>query len=323
MLFHEVYGCYYNIMAKILTLAMQDKLTEEKMLTLIRKNAFAESTLTIMPAIKQEKWQLIKENKSILKHSPSLPLTTLELRWLKAISLDARIKLFDIDFSVFEKISTISWEEIVPLYQPQDYIIFDQYKDGDPYEDAHYIQVFHTIQQAMKKGQRICVEYISRKGERRIDSCRPYHLEYSEKDDKFRVYAKANRRRYIMNIARIGLCEIVDWPEYSSKNGKKKQVFLPLLTSKGRYRQAYFILELIDERNALERVMLHFAHFEKRAEHLEDKRYRIKILYDREDETELVIRVLSFGSMVKVTDPLEFIDCIKERLYQQKGCGLK
>ena len=69
--------------------------------------------------------------------------------------------------------------------------------------------------------------------------------------------------------------------------------------------------------------MMHFAHFEKEAERLSDNHYRIKIHYNREDETELVIRVLSFGPLIKVIEPESFINLIKERLILQKSCGPK
>ena len=78
--------------------------------------------------------------------------------------------------------------------------------------------------------------------------------------------------------------------------------------------------ELVDERNALERVLLHFAHFEKQAERLEANKYKVTVKYEKDDETEMVIRILSFGPMVKVTAPQHFVDLIKERLISQKSC---
>ena len=44
---------------------------------------------------------------------------------------------------------------------------------------------------------------------------------------------------------------------------------------------------------------------------------------DRFDETEIVIRVLSFGLYVKVLEPESFVNFIKERLISQKSCELK
>ena len=77
-------------------------------------------------------------------------------------------------------------------------------------------------------------------------------------------------------------------------------------------------LELYDDRNALERVLLHFAHYEKEAQRLDEKQYRILIRYQQDDETEVVIRVLSFGPFVKVTEPESFVELIKSRLKMQK-----
>ena len=44
--------------------------------------------------------------------------------------------------------------------------------------------------------------------------------------------------------------------------------------------------------------------------------------YDKEDETEILIRVLSFGPMLRVVKPVAFINLIKSRLLDQKSCGL-
>lgn len=82
------------------------------------------------------------------------------------------------------------------------------------------------------------------------------------------------------------------------------------------------VLELNDERNALERAMLHFSHLEKETVKLEEQQYRITLRYDRDDENELLIRVLSFGPMLRVISPDSFITQIKYRLQKQKSCEL-
>lgn len=73
----------------------------------------------------------------------------------------------------------------------------------------------------------------------------------------------------------------------------------------------------------MERVLLHFAHFEKSAEKLDDKHYRVTIHYDKEDEIEMVIRILSFGPLIRVTAPQHFVDLIKQRLLEQKSMDWK
>ena len=82
-------------------------------------------------------------------------------------------------------------------------------------------------------------------------------------------------------------------------------------------------LLITDERSALERSMMHFAHFEKQAERLDDDKYILHLKYYENDEREMVIRALSFGPCVKVLEPQSFVDLIKERLIAQKSCELK
>jgi len=64
--------------------------------------------------------------------------------------------------------------------------------------------------------------------------------------------------------------------------------------------------------------MLHFAHFEKQAEKISKTDYVLRLWYDPNDEAELVIRILSFGPMVKVLEPESFILCIREKLRKQQ-----
>ena len=303
MIFHEIYGCYYDCVAKIIAKAVDGTLTEEKMNRIIRENAFSESFLTILPALKNQQWQLLCDDfNTPIKHTPTMPLTSLQLRWLKAISLDPRIRLFRVNLDELER--------IVPLFTPDDYVVFDKYSDGDPFDDEMYINNFHTILNAMHQNRRLHIQYTSGKGGCHSINCIPSKLEYSEKDDKFRLLTTGCRFVETINLARIVSCDLLDESPsvYMHPRAKKKD---------------HFILELVDERNALERVMLHFAHFEKQAEKLSENRYRVTIYYDRDDETELVIRVLCFGPMVKVTEPSGFVGLIKERLIMQKSCKLR
>ena len=83
------------------------------------------------------------------------------------------------------------------------------------------------------------------------------------------------------------------------------------------------VMELTDERNALERAMVHFSHFEKETERLEENRYRVTLRYSREDETELVIRLLSFGPVLKVLSPQNMMDELRKRILRQRYLSSK
>ena len=68
--------------------------------------------------------------------------------------------------------------------------------------------------------------------------------------------------------------------------------------------------------------MTHFADLQKQTEKVDDY-YRVKVFYEKEDETEMIIRILSFGPMVKVIEPESFVYLIKERLILQQKCCLR
>ena len=303
MLFHEIYGSYYNAVAAILAEAIKGELTEKRMNEIVSEKAFAESFLTVIPSLKSGKWQLIDEDSTTpLEHKPSMPLTVLQKRWLKAISLDPRIKLFNVNFDFLG--------DVEPLFTPDDYVAFDKYNNGDPFEDDHYIRNFDIFLWAIKNKRRLKIHYHGSKGHFIVMEGDPYKLEYSEKDDKFRVITVGRRSLSTVNLAKIRFCA----HDTSGKQvvGEERAVIYDTITVK-----------ILDERNAMERFMLHFAHFEKQAEKLDEKHYLVKIKYARDDASEMVIRILSFGPRAEVLEPQSFRNLIVEKLKKQASCGLK
>ena len=128
MIFSELYSAYYNTVARIIETSFRPGATEKDLRQHVLENAFSESVLTILPALKSGKWPLLKKDLSpALKHVPTMPLTLLEKQWLKAICDDPRIKLFDVELPELE--------DVEPLFTRDNYRIFDQYTDGDPFED--------------------------------------------------------------------------------------------------------------------------------------------------------------------------------------------
>lgn len=303
MIFSELYSAYYNTVASILSAVMDGERSEKDLQKIVTERAFGESVLTIMPALKSGKWQLVRSDMTTpLSHKPTMPLTVIQKRWLKAISLDPRVKLFGVEFPELDGVE--------PLFTPDDYYIYDKYGDGDPFEDEEYIRQFRIVLEAIRKGSQIKFEMTDRKGRAMFARCRPVRLEYSEKDDKFRVITVGRRSLSTVNLAKIRFCA----HDMSGKQvvGEERAVIYDTITVK-----------IFDERNALERFMLHFAHFEKQAEKLDEKHYLVKIKYARDDESEMVIRILSFGPRAEVLEPQSFRDLIVEKLKKQASCGLK
>ncbi|MDD6490564.1 MAG: WYL domain-containing protein [Clostridia bacterium] len=303
MIFSEIYSAYYQAVSHILSEALKSPVSAEQIREISEKYAFSESALSIETAFREQRWQLILPNGTTpLKHIPNIPVTNLEKRWLKAISLDRRIKLFDCNFGLPDNIE--------PLFTENDFYIYDNYRDGDDFENEEYIRNFRLILSSIRERKPLDITIINKKQNNVSFTVMPDKLEYSEKDDKFRLLTSGCRTASVINLGKIVSCEL--------HNGK----FSVEKSCEHIGRKRTLTLELVDERNALERVMLHFSHFEKTAQQLDEKHYRLTIKYDQSDETEMLIRVLSFGQMVRVIEPQRFVNMIKNRLKRQKSCGL-
>jgi hypothetical protein len=297
MLFSEVYGTYYNVLAKLLEKAVEGTLTRESMNEIIREKGFEESILTIPEALENQTWPLIKDDfTSPLEHTPTMPLTTLQKRWLKALLNDPRIQLFDPPMD--------GLEDVEPLYPPNTFVYYDRYHDGDPFDDPGYIRRFQTILTALREKKWLRLHFLGRNNVPHFWRCIPYKLEYSAKDDKFRLISANKRSTLSINLARIDQCFLLE--------PCKDEEYRPLAMKK-----RILVLELTDDRNALERVMLHFSHLDRETERIDDKHYKITLYYEREDETELLIRVLSFGPVLKVIFPDDFVKNLVYRLEKQ------
>lgn len=297
MIFSELHSAYYTAVGRIISRAVDGGLDAKAIDSITRECAFSESVLTVAPSLLGGDWRLLRKDLTTpITHEPRLPLTLIEKRWLKAILSDPRIRLFD------PKIDGL--EDVEPLFCQEDIILYDKYSDGDPYTDPAYIAHFRTCLEAIRAGHALHIEMYNASGKHRKLNVRPLRLEYSEKDDKFRIVCAGTRQGLTVNLGRVRrLCLYVgDKLERDKELSREKRTL---------------VLSVTDTRNGLERVLLHFAHFEKRVERASGREYILYLNYDPEDEEELVIRVLSFGTVVKALSPQSFVEKIKERLICQ------
>lgn len=299
MLFSEIYSAYFNTVAAIITEALEGELNVRRLNKIINENAFSESILTVLPALKNGEWAILDENlKTPIKNKPKMPLTVLQKRWLKAISLDPRIIVFDVPLT--------GLEDVEPLFCPDDFLLFDQYTDGDRFMDEGYIARFRAIVTAIRQKRRIHLKYRNRHDRLLHGLFIPYRLEYSAKDDKSRLETAGGRCASYINLARVEKCELLEPYDES--------MFIS-----PRRRNDTVTLLLTDKRNALDRVMLHFSDCRKETIRLDNGKYRVQLWYENQDQTEILIRILSFGPLLRITAPDSFISLIKARLAMQQS----
>ena len=306
-IFSEVYGTYYNIVAKILGLAVSGGLTLEQLQRIVYKEGYEESALEFLPALQDGSWLLLtKDFKTPLKHKPTMPLTLLQKRWLKALLLDERVRLFFTDAELAEEEKAL--QEVEPLYRPEQFVFFDRFVDGDDYKNTRYRENFQQIMQAIKQRVAIDASYRTNKDNVIVwTNLVPMTLEYSAKDDKFRLQGMAGARHVTLNLGKIITVELGEPLEK-----EPPQHAVP---------QEKLVLELVDERHTMMRALMHFSDLAKETEKLDDTHYLLTVYYDKSDETEMVYRVLSFGPTMKVKEPEGFVELVKERLTEQMRVG--
>lgn len=307
ILFHEIYGSYYRTVAKILSRAVQGTLTSKEIPKLVQQYAFAESWSSLTESLLNGSWPFLDENLGTeLQYEPQMPLTVLQKRWLKAMLEDPRIRLF------LEPETVEGLEDVEPLFRQEDVYYYDRYSDGDPYEDPAYIANFREILQAIREDRWLELTRKTRWGDTTVQIMKPLYLEYSPRDDKFRLHS-AGTEEHIWpgtiqtNVSRIVQCRIT---EYAGK-----QVLLP-----AKRQEAELILT--DRRGLLDRFMRLNCWLEKKTVPMEPvdgtMRYHVTLYYEKTDEPELVIRLLSMGPDIEILSPESLRQETLHRVRRQK-----
>lgn len=317
-LFSEVYSCYYTAIGKIIDESIDGEISEEAAKEIIKRVAFEESDIFIMSKIHSNTWSFFDEqNQCKIKNKTQEPLTKLQKMWLCAIFNDEKINLFFDENEIVTFRKYFNDNGIAPMFKQSDFYYFDQFKLGDNYSDKMYIEHFKKLVDAVKSKQILNISYSNRKDKEICKDFLILKIEYSKKNNRHRVYVSEiqNKRRknyYLLNIARItGISyseneynEYISFEKYAENNLEKEPV----------------VIEISDERDALERCMVQFANFNKRTEYDEKtKKYLCYIYYNKDLETELLIQIMSFVPLVKVLGNDKFLKLLLDRVRLQKN----
>ena len=292
MLFHEAYSSYYRAVSKILTRAVQGNLTRKDISGIVEKCAFTESWSNLTASLLNGDWPFLDEDMGTeLIYEPEMPLTMLQKRWLKTMLADSRIRLF------LDPEDVTGLEDVEPLFRQEDIYAFDRYADGDPYENEKYIEKFRTILQAIREDHWLEITQRNRWGTEFTRKVKTLYLEYSPRDDKFRLHSAGIADHtwsgtIQTNLERIRSCQVIPGNE-------------PWLLIPAEMQQAELILR--DRRGVLNRFMRLFCWLKKVTVPQEEEngvmRYHVTLYYDKTDEPELVIRLLSMGPDIEILSP--------------------
>jgi predicted DNA-binding transcriptional regulator YafY len=317
-LFSELYGAYFRTVEHIL---QRGQVTAADIRQIIQAQAFRDSLLFLPQKLlpdTPESWGLLQKAEDgtfrrVTRHAPPQYLTLLQKRWLCTKLSDARMRLFLTD----EELTALRTElgDVQPLYLPEVFRYFDIFKDGDPYDDAQYRANFRTVLEAIRLQEVVAVEYCSGKGKMLRGRFLPLKLEYSQKNDKFRIYCCQMRRERVGNAGVLNVGRIRNIRRTGLRmacTGMTARVFA------SRRCAEPVQVRVSEERNGIERFLVEFASYEKHAERDEAGRScTVQLWYDTQEETELLIRLLGFGPVVEILSPPAFREQAAQRVQQQ------
>ena len=143
----------------------------------------------------------------------------------------------------------------------------------------------------------------------------PLRFEFSPKDDKFRFFAARIIKGKILDYVYLNMGRILD-VRSSNETFKGKPSLEPHLEKFDCEEPV--VVEVYDDRNAIERFMVEFSTYRKNSEFDDNTQFcTTKIYYRKTDEIEVLIKLLSFGPTLKVLGPDKFLKLFKYRVKRQ------
>ena len=316
-IFSEIYGTYFRVAAKLLEKEVTDEKTVRET---VQREGFRDSVLFLPQKLipGSEDWGLFRRTsdgrlRRITLNPPVRVLTKLQKMWLKSKLNDPRIRLF-MDNETLDKLND-RLADVRPLYTSGHFRITDRFRDSDDYSNADYISHFRAILEAVKSRRIVYIEFVSGHGKRMSGKFVPLKMEYSPKNEKFRVYCclirnDKVRNNGIINIGRI--TRVIDTGRIFRTQVSMDEYF------SSRKCSTPAVIRVTPERNGVERFMLEFASYEKHTvRDLETGEYTVELWYDQQDETEVLIRLLSFGPVIEILGPQHLREQAKERVKRQ------
>lgn len=345
--FSEIYNTYFQITSEILN--RNEALSKAEICNIIKELGYSESLLYLVPKLTDEDgWHLLdkeyyNENSrynnsrnsikndvqnstvsnvnnnttncfyhSVLKNKFTQPMSILQKRWLKTLLNDERILLFMEDSEIRQLQENL--KDVEPLFDQKDFYYYDRFSDGDDFSDTFYRQNFRTILKAIQNHEYLAIEFQSHISKRINHWFYPAKLEYSARNNVFRLYALEARNRskykfFTINIGRIS--SVKSTGHYPETLPDIDQYIVD------SYNCEPVTVLITNERNALERAMLQFANYKKNTTYLHDNIYQCEIFYNKANETELLIEILSYGPLMKVVGNEHFLNLMRDRLEKQ------
>lgn len=323
-IFHEMFGTYYYMTADFLSRIFKESkrsLSQEVLDKLAMDSIschYDKSGESTSELIKNELDDLCL-NESFGKYSSDsgfiprysfdaktniyrdiIPLSEMELRWLKTIINEPRFAAFFKNTGEVSAIETFLEEnapEIEPLPTAR-IVYYDRYQlstKGMNLENKYLGPLSECIRNRIS----VNITYLTRYKKTVTAVFDPAVIEYSCRNNNLQLYARSHRNGKVslINLSRIqNLSPSVQKYDYQTAMDCYKKY-------REDNKRSVEIL-FYNEKNNADRILTEFAPWDKRCT-LDRNRdlFNLKIFYQSIDETDIVTRLMGYGSAIRFADP--------------------
>lgn len=223
-----------------------------------------------------------------------LPLTAVELQWIENILKDKHAELFFTKEEISEILEKIPQSD---LFDINKVICYNQFTDvSEMYDSDDYGKNFRTILWAINNQRKAMISYTNQYGKTNEDIYSPAFIEYSKRDDKFRVYTlNTDGNPCVVNLERINQISVCD-EDFDLEKASEH------INSVRDNTKKEITVIFKDIYNIVDRILTEFSPWEKKCICQKDGTYIMNLSYDAADTMELVVRLLSYGPHLFVSD---------------------
>lgn len=314
LLFHELYGISFNKLGdllfeiikkgKVSEKFMEDKKTEYAAL-------FSADRVTTMKRLEQADGFIrdfvsysksyassifsITEGSDMDNIKDILPLTSIEIQWLQNILHHPLATCF---LTKKEIEAFCDWLPPMHLFDINTVVLHDQFLDIESfYQQQNFGTTARDIMKAIRENLEITIQYKSQYEEISDDVCYPAYAEYSKRDHKIRIRAVSQSTNSVktFNLERILNVRL-------SENKFDAQAVRETVEIHTQKNERELVLLFRETKNVPDRILTEFSCFKKKCVKWGDDRYRMTLFYNIEDKREIIVRLLSYGSLIFIFD---------------------
>lgn len=248
-------------------------------------------------------------------YKDAIPLSEIEIRWLKTIISDEKIHYFLSEKEIMAMRLLLAEMAIdIKPFLMNVVNCYDRYKFS-PKKEWKEGTVLVPVLDAIGKNHTVKIKYVSNRKNIVSGDYKPILVEYSKRDNCFKGYFLSCKRKEGLKVYNLAQCISVEDTGEQFDAIELKNYF-----DAYRERQMDKIeFEFDDKRNMADRVLTEFSPWKKCCEFdSQSGVYHLTVYYQKQDGKELALRVLGFGANIRILDPDQRIAVIvKSKLNEQ------